>query len=130
MANNDKTKRSLRPDFISWSEHKDPVRGKLVSMTWQDMKGGAVPKYTLDTGEGRVSFLGTTQIVEAFEQLRMGADVELIPGDKVKTGQGFFVIQFEINVYEDEPGEADKPPMSRVMVTPSGEEVEATEIAV
>ena len=129
MPTKGKTKRSLRPDFISWSDYKDPVRGKLVNMSWQDMKGGAVPKYTLETAGGRVSFLGTTQIVEAFETLRMGADVELIPGDKVKTGQGFFVIQFEINVYEDEPGEADKPPRSRIMVTAEGEEVEAEEAA-
>lgn len=108
MADKGKTKRSLRPDFISWSEYKEPVRGTLIGKSWQDMKGGAVPKYTLETAEGRVSFLGTTQIVEAFEGLRFGSEVELIPGDKVKTGQGFFVIQFEINVYEDEPGEADK----------------------
>lgn len=123
MVDKEKTKRSLRPDFISWSEHKDPVRGKLVGMSWQDMKGGAVPKYTLDTGDGRISFLGTTQIVEAFETLRMGADVELLPGDKVKTGQGFFVIQFEINVYEDEPGEFDKPTGTQVFVSSDGEEL-------
>lgn len=129
MAVKEKTKRSLRPDFISWSEHKDPVRGKLIGMAWQDMKGGAVPKYTLDTGEGRVSFLGTTQIVEAFDGLRIGADVELIPGDKVKTGQGFFVIQFEINVYEEEPGEADKSPTERVITSSEGEELFADEAA-
>lgn len=129
MVDKTKTKRSLRPDFISWSERTAPVRGKLISRSWQDMKGGTVPKYTLETEDGRVSFLGTTQIVEAFEDIRFGSEVELIPGPKVKTGQGFNVITFEINVYEDEPGEADKPVRSRLMVTAEGEEVDAEEVA-
>lgn len=129
MAAKEKTKRSLRPDFISWSEQTEPIRGKLITMSWQDMKGGAVPKYTLETADGRVSFLGTVQIVEAFDQLRLGADVEVIPGEKVRTGNGFNVIQFEINVYEDEPGEADKPAAMEVMVTSEGEEIFAAEVA-
>ena len=129
MPSNQKTKRSLRPDFISWSERTEPIRGKYVAMSWQDMKGGAVPKYTLETENGRVSFLGTTQIVEAFETLRIGADVELIPGDKVRTNNGFMVQQFEINVYEETPGEADKKPSQVVMVSSDGEELFEEEAA-
>lgn len=130
MATKTKTKRSLRPDFISWSKHTESVRGHLVSMSWQDMKNGAVPKYTLKTEEGLVSFLGTTQIVEAFEQLKLGSDVELIPGESVRTGNGFNVMQFEINVYEDNPGEATKPPLP-IVVSSDGESlfVEESEAA-
>ena len=127
MAPKTKIKRSLRADHISWGQRTEPLRGKLVSMSWQELKGGAVPKYTLDTSEGRVSFLGTTQIVEAFEQLRMGSEVEIIPEGKVKTGNGYSVMQFEINVYEDSPGDATKPVDSRVVVTPEGEILEAGE---
>ena len=129
MPPKEKTKRSLRPEFISWSERAEPLRGFYRAMSWQDMKTGDVPKYTLDTENGLVSFLGTTQIVEAFENLRFGADVELIPGGKVKTGNNFMVIQFEINVYEDEPGESDKKLTDVHLVSSEGEELFPEEVA-
>lgn len=123
MADKAKTKRSLRPDFIQWADRETPVRGIYRGMDWVEMQNGAVPKYTLVTEDGPVSFLGSVQLVEAFTGLRFGADVEVIKLETAKTGRGRQVFQFEINVYEDEPGEADKPPATQVMVTSEGEEL-------
>lgn len=108
MADKEKTKRSLRPEFIKWSDRTDPVRGTYKAMDWVDMSEGAVPKYTLLTDGGLVSFLGTTQLVEAFDGLRFGADVEVIKLEEGRTSKNRRIFQFEVNVYEDEPGEADK----------------------
>jgi len=91
---------SIKPRFVQFDDIGDDVEGRLTAVDYVEMKTGACPKYTLDTGEEMVSFLGTVQMVEAFSKVRYGTMVRVEYTGEVKTGQGFKVKEFNVLVEE------------------------------
>ncbi len=89
-------RKALIPEFIKWTEREEPLIGVLVNVDYVELNDVAVPRYTIMTDSNRVSFLGTVQLVEALEQVKIGSRVEIIPGERVKTRKGFVVNTFAV----------------------------------
>lgn len=98
------TWQSVKPNFITFENEGDEVIGYLISLDYVDMKTGAVPKYTLNSADGPVSFLGTVQMVETLSRIPFGTLVRLIFLG-LRTTQGSFKVKdFDIQVAVGEDG--------------------------
>lgn len=97
--------RRIRGEFIRFDEPGVYQEGRYDGYVLVEVKSGrdvvSVPKYTLQTEDGPVSFLGTTQIVEALSRVPMGTYVSLCwTGEETRTTQGYKVKEFDILMEE------------------------------
>lgn len=74
------------------------MTGTLLAREWVDLTGGTCPKYIVATDEGRVAFLGTTQIAECLEGLGMGTLVRVTYTGEVKRPGGRKLKEFNVEV--------------------------------
>lgn len=95
---------SIKPQFTTFEAEGEFVQGYLVDLIYIDMKTGAVPKYTLNSSDGPISFLGTVQVVEALSRVKMGTLIKIIYLGETKTQGGFKVKDFDIMVALEEGG--------------------------
>ena len=92
--------RSVTGTFKNGWGEGEIIEGMYVGVQWVDMKSGVVPRYTLDTIGGPVSFLGTTQLITAFQRLRKGTEVRITYLGEERVASGFKVKLFNVEVAE------------------------------
>ena len=81
------TWKSIKPEFVTFDAEGLTVEGKLIGVENVQIREMSVPKYQLMTPEGSISFLGTTQLVEALSSVTLGSIIRVVYKGEVKGGQ-------------------------------------------
>jgi len=98
--------KEIMTEKISFEEVGMEVIGRVMAKGEAQMTSGTVGTYILQTADGEVSFLGTTQLDRALAGVQLGELVRIIYQGQVKTTQGRRMKTFQILRWEpDQPNE-------------------------
>lgn len=92
----------VSPDFFRFEKEGQEVTGVLAAKDSIEVRGTPVGRYTIDTEEGSVSFLGGVSLDPLLAKIQEGQLIKLVFLGMAGTQRGTQVKQFKLYVPREE----------------------------